>query len=1783
MRRLVANPQDQAAIAEAHAAGQQDPEGYARLLEQIGVESPAGPVASHWLNEAANVWLTTFQDPQRAASVLLTAVDRDPTNEDLSQRVLAMYEGDLVGTANAVERRATALGALAHEQPEWRGQAAALFVDLGRSLSESQTPDPTRAKHAYSRAVDLDPSNQFAIYSLRELHKSAGEYAEALPYFGMEVALTQDDQRRMALYLDEAQVAKSAGRHDRAINALRHARRIDDSDAALRQQLGTMILEKYREGGAPAADELGEATELFIGLAETYPGEHGFLYSLCALELTPSHDRAMQLAIYYGEQLGRLGEVAALAAAYLRDNPSGVLAGDAARVAGDAAPAARPVSGAAAHPAAAAVEQSPDPARPATAYRQSAAQHVPAGVTLDGLLEKADALAKKSRKNEAIAVYRQALDLDPINSEALTYLQEQLPNKRKFAELKDVLLAAIDYPGALEEDQLGWLRELAALSESQLRDMDMAVYAWQRIVQLDSDDEEGRDQLKRLLEKARRWDDLAQVLQTEASHTEDLEVRISLERNLAKLHLQRRKDTAAAGEAWARIAALSPGDEAALMEAVKLLEKSDRLDLAADCIAQNVAPLDDDLAKRELYFKLGEIRAAQGQTLQAAESLAEGAEELGDREMWERAEQLFAQAQAWEPAANAADEQASIAEEAADKAAIMARAAKYWISDNDTTEAMSRLEEAVALAPTNDEYSSSLEQLLIAADRVDELVQMFLTRAAHVEDASARVYLRKRAAVIQRDKLADPNGARSSYALVLQDREDEETLGWLATEAEGRDDIETAVGYLARWGNAAAHPAEKVRLALHEADLCANKLMDVDRAADRYEYVLAELDAKNESALECLGDLEIARGNHEHGAEVLERYVDATTNRAAKLETATRLAEIHELNLSNTSEAIRLLKFVHAEDPEDLDATHRLCELAESADEWALVAELMVELIAVQTDSGQVSEMTRRLAQILRDKLGNGSEALNVLGGVADQGDEPCREAFIELGDELGNKALVARRIVHWCSTLEDSEERAARLHAAFDRFAEVEEAAEAIAVARDLVAHKRAEPRIAATFERLSLTASDQAALRLAHALRCSELAGPELAAEYVRQAEVLAEAGLTIAESVEHGETALTDADPDDVESLLSRLAALCDSAATKVDVYERQIARFEAIPDRVTALVRAAELAASLDDRDRARSLFDVALSGGLEEDLLDLMVDLVNAADERREDTVLRSLFATALSEGGQAARDGGASRGRMLRLAAELAFHKLSDRDLAFKWLGDGLVLHVEDISLEALEDMAADAGDFHRAETVLGRALEEVFDGPLVRKLLARRATLREERLSDKEGAAEDLKRLHDLSPNDAEVNTKLARLYDELEEYNGMVALLEDQILRNRDKEVRAELARRVALLWQDQLGDPREAADAWRRVLRLASDDAEAKAGLARAKDAMLRARQQKAAEESALAAQVPDSPETEVAPAEDKDTTDSAGLSESAGSSDSADPEDIANPDESSENAAPAQAEAGAKSDPNEGSEASGDEDTAASPADLAGNDPEDSSPSAVNAGAERRADGEPSAPDATAAMDEEGPTNVIGMDVLDTELAAMGANAAQAADAAGAADEGDGEIAGPETAASQPDAASSPAAATPDQTAGEVEASAPPSPSDASASDPWAAPIGNAHQVTADVGLAPDAASPFTGPDQMTVRGNQFEAPAPLDDEQDEDDDVASAGALLGADTSESLELEAIEIDEVLEADEEEAHLGAPPPKPPRASAPPPPPRAPKPPRRPAPPPPPSRMASPADDD
>jgi len=1419
VQRLVQNPHDQDTITFAHQAGQSDPKSYAMLLEKVGTATSDPAVACHWLTEAANVWSTTLGDAHRAARALMIAIDRDPTQATPADRLAELYreKGDTKALVALLERRAKALTLLALQEPELRGQLAILHEELGQLWQSPPLDQPKKAIESYKRAVDFDPASQFSIYSIRELYKAASQWSEALPFFALEQALVADPERKIALYQDEGDVRKNALDFAGSVLAYRRARELEGGqDPTLKQQLASVLLERSQAGQNVPAEEREEGAALFVELAEEYAGEHGLSYSLCALELVPEDDRAVQLAMFYGQQLNRTTEVAPRAAAYLKANPSGALASEARKFISESMAAG-----------------GDDALLDALAPPPNA--DAPARVA--ALLEIAQALARKAKKNDAAAKFREVLALDAANMEAIAFLEPFLRQTRKYVDLRDILLAAGSDANADTDQRQSWLREVAALCDTQLRDVDGAIVALKELLALDSDDEPARSQLKRMFEKQARWDELATLLGDEAEQTLDIEARISLEKALAKLHEQKRKDPVATGEAWARIAALATGDEEAISSAVGFFEQAARVDLAISVIAENVEAVTGEAQRGPLLEKLGQLREADAQPLAAGEAFSEAATLLKSAALWASAERCFAAAEAWDQAATATNERAQAAEGASEKAALFASEAAYLSRAGDDSSSVLRLEQATELDPSSDRHAADLEARYVAAERNEDLAGFLLRRAEKLGDRGQRAELRKRAAMLQRDTLGKPDAARQTLQDLLQDGDDLEALNILADDAEQRAEFNEAVSLLDRLEKASPGAEQQIPVLLRRAQLVADGLDDLKTAIAIYERLLKDFDPAHDGALSKIAELYQRLDEPKGVAVALERRLLILQDPAEKLKVADDLARLYEGTLDDAVSAVVALDLVRELEPENFDAVSRLAILCEKLEDWPRFAKHLAELIDVEGDEQEVSRMTRRLAEILHEKVKKSDEALAALMQVADAGDEPCREEYVRLGDALGWKGVVASKLVEWYLEQPASPARNSALRGAFERFVEVGRDADAASVAKELARTRSTDPAIAQELERIAVKLKDLDALSIAHELFVLELSGPARAEEMVRQAEVLAGLGVEAGQAISHGEQALTSVPAAEVEPLLARLSKLTDEGRRVIDIYERQVTRCKAPSDKLTALGRAASVAARLGAYEKARAFFDLALGGALSEDTLNILVAVASATDAEQNTEKLRRTLAEALANGGQGSRDGGRTRGMLLGRAADLAHRELKDTEQAFTWLGDAIVSHVDDEPLAALERLADEVGEPQRAETVLSRALEEVFDGPLVRKLLARRAAVRREKLADPPGAAADLKRLHDLSPADTAVMDQLSLLYIELEDYRGMVQLYEDQILRGKEPAARAELARNVALLWQEKLSDPREAADAWRRVLRMKAGDAEAVAGLERSKANMLK----------------------------------------------------------------------------------------------------------------------------------------------------------------------------------------------------------------------------------------------------------------------------------------------------------------------------------------------------------
>jgi tetratricopeptide (TPR) repeat protein len=149
---------------------------------------------------------------------------------------------------------------------------------------------------------------------------------------------------------------------------------------------------------------------------------------------------------------------------------------------------------------------------------------------------------------------------------------------------------------------------------------------------------------------------------------------------------------------------------------------------------------------------------------------------------------------------------------------------------------------------------------------------------------------------------------------------------------------------------------------------------------------------------------------------------------------------------------------------------------------------------------------------------------------------------------------------------------------------------------------------------------------------------------------------------------------------------------------------------------------------------------------------------------------------------------------------------------------------------DVLEEIAVQRSFVQLLDSFLEERIAETLSDRAAAVLLERRARILHERLDKPSEAADAYMRLWALRPTDAHVLEKLRMCLLETGRIQDLISAYERELGRRKDPVERASLLRDIAELWENGAKNPWEARDAWKRVLRLQPNDADAKAAIQR-----------------------------------------------------------------------------------------------------------------------------------------------------------------------------------------------------------------------------------------------------------------------------------------------------------------------------------------------------------------
>ena len=926
------------------------------------------------LREAALLYEEKLRNPAQAFDRFLEAFSADPSQELLRE--------DLERLAAKVkdwDRLFEAYGA-AIEDASHPDDANDLRLYYGRVLREAGKIEEAIAqfKAVYSDRVD----DEAAIAALDELYRQTGDHLELLGVLQRRSELEGDPEVRKRLAYDIARIYQvELGDADQAIDAYRN----------IPIEFGEEEVEAYR-----ALEQLYEENERWDDMAQTL--EHridlgpdsdeelaALKFRLGITQIQHLGDRSRGLDLYREVLMLMPEHEGAMAAleGMLADGELG------AQAAGILEPVyeARGEWSKLIHALEVSVGSLEDPEQRVDTITKIGELH-------------ADQLGDQET---AFTVYCRALKEAPDNPGIIARLEGLAAAVSKLTEMVEQLT---DLAAANEDPFLArqlWVKA-AELRVTQLGDVDGAVTAYMQALELDEGDMEVLGALESLYRSSERWRDLLLVMRRRANNTTDPGEQEQVLAQMAAIHDQMLDEPAEAIGVYKEILEIDPASAQALAALSGLYERQEQWEELAENVNRQLSLAEDEQSRLELMLRLAEIREGR---MGSADAAIEIHREVLDRDpsndnalsalerLAQQPEHQLAVAEILEPLYRDAGEiqkligiheiQVQRAEDPDTRVDLLGRMAELYEEQlEDLSNAFRCHARALAEDAGNPNTQEQLERIAATTNGWDPLAQVYELQLQSTEDPALAVPLLMRVAEIRENQLADGNAAIGHYARALElDEENLDAATALERLYQQSDQYEQLAAICLAKAGMLDSPDEQRQYFFRAGSLYEDVLEQAEQAVGVYQKAL-EAEPDDREALDKLIGLYLKLQRWEQLLEVYTRKADIVDDPDEKKALLAEVGAVYERELQQTEKAIDVYQRILEIDPDDFTAIGRLDVLYQQAENWEELMSILEREADLAPDPTEAISYRYRIGELFEQHLGDAYRAVEVYRDILD-------------------------------------------------------------------------------------------------------------------------------------------------------------------------------------------------------------------------------------------------------------------------------------------------------------------------------------------------------------------------------------------------------------------------------------------------------------------------------------------------------------------------------------------------------------------------------------------------------------------------------------------------------------------------------------------------------------------------------------------------------------------------------------------------------------------------------
>jgi len=1060
-------------------------------------------------------------------------------------------------------------------------------------------------------------------------------------------------------------------------------------------------------------------------------------------------------------------------------------------------------------------------------------------------------------RDEAISSFREILDLDADDKDAVAGLEALLQQAERWEELVEHLRGRID-------QQLGTPAEiplklrLAELLETRLGDRDAAIDVYEDISQIDAREVNAMAALERLIQEPEltlrisqildpiyrqldQWKKLIAILEAQVELGDDPFDQARLLSEVGELHDVRGDDPALAFHAWMRAFVADPASEQARSQVDALAARMGAWDEHVQAYEAALAKTDDDALKSEMMMTVARVHDEKRGDPRAAiagyERLAKHDPE--DPSPLDALEALHTMVGDWNGLADVLERRAEQAFDVEEKGELLRRLGSVQedlLGDHD--QAVAAYKRAVEEDDADALALEALDELYVAMRRPSDLVGVLGRRIEICAEADGRVALGLRFGSLHAEQLHQPDQAIEAYQRVLDDDAANETalsaLGGLF-ERQGR--FADLLDNLGERAAVAIDDVERVALLSRAGEVLEKELGDPYEAIDRYRQAL-EVDPSHGSSIEALMRISKSPEQRVAAAEILEpllrsqqrwdnlvelieggvAVLDDPFERRSELQ---RLAEVHEQGRAQPGDAFEALARALPDDPTDDTLLADLERLARELGRFERLAEVLDGAAPQVSDPLAASELYRRLARVCEEELQDDSRAIDAYVHASEQHDD-ATETLADL-DRLYLKTerweqlldIMERRIG---AAVDPAERTELLLRIGTLRDERFDDGRGAFIAFKEVLEGDPADERALEGMEKLGQR--DALAQDVLFTLdECYRQTGAldKVAGLYdirIRLAETDGERLRLLREAVGIWEHDLSD--PGRALSSARRIFELDpadEEALSEVERLAEMAGSWEGVRGMVEGLVEANTI------EGQSKRELCLRAAGWYRERVVDAAAEercLAWAVEVDREQPEVHARLVALLREPGrevdlverlrqwaEVEHDSG-ERIERLREAARLADATLGDAETAGQCYATLLGSDSEDRdALTQLARIRASQERFDEVAELLERRLSVENESDVQTQLRHELAGVLADHLGQGDRAIEVLSELLSTEPDHEGAVARLADLYTAAERFSELRELLNVRVGRTSEPEPRAELRMRIAGLLEERLGD--------------------------------------------------------------------------------------------------------------------------------------------------------------------------------------------------------------------------------------------------------------------------------------------------------------------------------------------------------------------------------------------